>query len=97
MTFAGRVCASCHKERAAESNRAYQRKRRLREKNQRHLAAGLLKRKGTFLIECDIACAHCGASFRPERSSGRYCSGRCRAAAYRKAAAELAKKKSKKR
>lgn len=34
-----------------------------------------------------IACGHCGAMFQPARSTARFCSGKCRAAAHRAAAA----------
>jgi hypothetical protein len=74
-------------------NREVQRRRRRKEKGERHLAAGLLEqrptRRGSFtltaLVEVKIACRHCGTPFRPQRCSGKFCSTRCRVAAWRAA------------
>jgi hypothetical protein len=70
-----RYCRECAARRKAEANRRAQRRRRYWEKRVRHKAAGL--------VEGTLACAHCGKRFRPQRSSARYCSTRCRVAAHR--------------
>jgi hypothetical protein len=78
-----KYCKECRERRAAESNRTNQRRRRKRETNRRQLAAGHLRRTGYFLMRLPIACAGCGQAFTPKRSTGRYCSTRCRVAAHR--------------
>jgi hypothetical protein len=84
MRPAARLCPTCRQQRQAEANRANQRRRRQREKVRRRLAAGHLKKAGPyFVVGAAVTCAHCGAPFRPARSSGRYCSPRCRVAAHR--------------
>jgi hypothetical protein len=80
---ASRMCRDCYARRQAEANRAYQRKRRRRERCRRRLAAGLVKVAGASLVEMQTGCAHCGTPFRPQRTTGRYCSTRCRVAAHR--------------
>jgi hypothetical protein len=77
------VCLECQQEHAAEANRKNQRRRRQREKRQRRQEAGIEMSKGFFKVELPIPCAHCGEPFLPARSTGRYCSTRCRVAAHR--------------
>jgi hypothetical protein len=83
MHFNARMCGACYALRQAQANRANQRKRRQWEKRKRHLAAGLLQKNAYFVMAAEIRCAHCGEPFRPQRSSARYCSVRCRVAAHR--------------
>jgi hypothetical protein len=85
MRPAALYCAACYGRRQAEANRVNQRKRRQRERIKRRLAAGHLQKGPCFIVSVRILCAHCGEPFRPARSSGRYCSARCRVAAHRKA------------
>jgi hypothetical protein len=70
-------------ERAAEANRENQRRRRNRETIERRIAAGHLKQTSGFLLTVRPACAHCGETFVPKRTTARYCSTRCRVAAHR--------------
>jgi hypothetical protein len=44
---------------------------------------GLPRGSSLARLLTDIACARCGRPFRPERTTGRYCSTRCRVAAHR--------------
>jgi hypothetical protein len=83
MRLGEKRCRMCVAERAAEANRAYQRKRRRRETLQRKEAAGHLQGKGFFRFAVMVPCAHCGEKFKPQRTTARYCSARCRVAAHR--------------
>jgi hypothetical protein len=80
---AAQICAACRERQQAEANRANQRRRRQWEKTRRQLAAGHLEKGPYFIVPVRVTCAHCGGPFRPARSSGRYCSTRCRVASYR--------------
>jgi hypothetical protein len=76
-------CADCLRQHQAEANRASRRQRRQEETLRRRLTAGLVRPSQEGLVPCAIACARCGQPFRPERTTGRYCSTRCRVAAHR--------------
>jgi hypothetical protein len=62
-----RHCPPCSRERARDMSR--ERGRRYRTRHRRRLPTA--------------SCACCGGPFRPERTTGRYCSPRCRVAAHR--------------
>jgi hypothetical protein len=83
LSSRARRCADCLRRRQAEANRVDQRRRRREKTLERRQAAGLVRRSGEGWVPCDIACACCGRPFRPERTTGRYCSTRCRVAACR--------------
>jgi hypothetical protein len=83
MDRCARYCDECAERRRAEANREAQRRRRQRETRQRRLAAGVWKRTEHFLVGAAVACANCGETFPPERTTARYCSTRCRVAAHR--------------
>jgi hypothetical protein len=83
MKPCARYCEECAAWRRGLANRMQQQRRRRREKRQRQIAAGLLKGTSFFSILVSIPCAHCGDPFKPQRTTGRYCSTRCRVAAHR--------------
>jgi hypothetical protein len=78
-----RYCEECEAANRAKANRANQRRRRRRETNRRQRQAGHLKSAGFFSMLVHVPCAHCGEPFKPERTTARYCSTRCRVAAHR--------------
>jgi hypothetical protein len=76
------LCRECLKRRQRPA-------RRRRQQERRATAAGTMAWKVIKLLgvkypaPVDFACAHCGGMFRPRRKTARYCSPRCRVAAYR--------------
>jgi hypothetical protein len=78
-------CPDCKRQRHLEAMRRAQKRRRWRVLRDR----GLMTGTGTydcltFLKRKPVRCAHCKEKFVPQRTTGRFCSAKCRVAAHRR-------------
>jgi protein-arginine kinase activator protein McsA len=78
------LCGECRRKRRAEQNRESQRRRRSREVVYRLLKAGAMVLEthddAVYAVSSPVPCQLCQRPFRPRRSTGRFCSARCRVA-----------------
>jgi hypothetical protein len=81
----GRYCPLCGVLREHHRGRLAQARRRARLKEGRGRAAGLslVAGRASPSAWAPIPCRHCGVKFAPQRCTARYCSTRCRVAAWR--------------
>jgi protein-arginine kinase activator protein McsA len=84
MHVLSQLCGECRRKRRAEQNRESQRRRRSREAMQRRLKAGVMVLEthddAVYAVSSPVPCQLCQRPFRPRRSTGRFCSSRCRVA-----------------